>query len=157
MNVTDYLAAVNNLYRSGLATEHSYRGDLQRLLTFLCPGVNVTNEPQRIACGAPDYILSKKEIPVGYVEAKDVGANLDSSSFKEQFARYRTSLDNLIITDYLSFRFYRSTELTEAISIGKTQDGKVVPLADNHEKFISLIENFVAWQGQTITSADGLA
>jgi len=157
MNATDYLAAVNNLYRSGLATEHSYRSDLQRLLTFLCPGVNVTNEPQRIACGAPDYILSKKEIPVGYIEAKDVGANLESATFKEQFDRYRTSLGNLIITDYLTFRFYRSAELTETISIGKIQNGKIVPLPSEIEKFIALIENFVAWQGQTITSADGLA
>ena len=135
MNATDYLAAVNNLYRSGLATEHSYRGDLQRLLTFLCPGVNVTNEPQRIACGAPDYILSKKEIPVGYIEAKDVGANLESATFKEQFDRYRNSLGNLIITDYLTFRFYRSAELTETISIGKIQNGKIVPLPSEIEKF----------------------
>jgi hypothetical protein len=36
----------------------------------------VTNEPSRVTCGAPDDILTKKNIPVGHIEAKDLGATL---------------------------------------------------------------------------------
>ncbi len=97
--IQQYIDRVNNHYRSGLATEHTYRGDLQWLIEQLSPKVTVTNEPARIKCGAPDYIITYKEIPVGYIEAKDVGKNLGSKDYKEQFARYKGSLDNLIITD----------------------------------------------------------
>lgn len=108
MNVTEYLAAVNNLYRSGLATEHSYRGDLQRLLTSLCPGINVTNEPANVTdCGNPDYVITKGEIAVGYIEAKDIGKDLNGKQHREQFSRYKKALDNLIITDYIWFQFFR--------------------------------------------------
>ncbi|MEZ4806621.1 MAG: type ISP restriction/modification enzyme [Flavobacteriales bacterium] len=157
MSIPTYLAAVDKHYRSGRATEHTYRGDLQQLLATLCKGMDVTNEPQRIACGAPDYILTKRDIPVGYIEAKDVGVDLSSKSLKEQFDRYKGSLDNLIITDYLEFRFFRNGEPTTSIRIGEVVGGKVKPLPAEFEKFTALITDFAAWQGQTITSAKKLA
>ncbi len=83
MTIPQYLQAVDKHLRSGRATEHTYRGDLQLLLSTLCKGVDVTNEPQRIACGAPDYILTREDIPAGYIEAKDVGVDLGSKSLKE--------------------------------------------------------------------------
>jgi hypothetical protein len=157
MTIPDYLAALAKLHASGRATEHSYRGDLQQLLSSLCPGITVTNEPQRIACGAPDYILTRKDIPVGYIEAKDIGVDMDSKSLKEQFDRYRGSLDNLIITDYPEFRFYRNGEHTTTVRIGEVSSGKVKPLPAAFDQFTTLIADFVAWQGQTITSPKKLA
>lgn len=47
--------------------------DLQHLLEFLVPEIRATNEPKRQSCGAPDYIITKGEIPVGFIEAKDIG------------------------------------------------------------------------------------
>ncbi len=157
VTLPDYLAALAKLHASGRATEHSYRGDLQQLLNSICPGVSVTNEPTRELCGAPDYILTKQNIPVGYIEAKDIGVDMDSKSLKEQFDRYRGSLDNLIITDYFEFRFYRSGEPTSTVRIGEVSGGKVKPLPAAFEPFTSLIADFVAWQGQTITSPKQLA
>lgn len=83
MTIPQYLQAVDKHLRSDRATEHTYRGELQQLLTALCKGVDVTNEPQRIVCGAPDYILTRKDIPAGYIDAKDVGVDLGSKSLKE--------------------------------------------------------------------------
>lgn len=157
MSITEYLAALGKLHASGRATEHSYRGDLQQLLSALCPGITVTNEPRRIACGAPDYILTRKDIPVGYVEAKDIGVDLDGKALKEQFDRYRSSLDNLIITDYLEFRFFHNGGPTTGIRIGEVRDGKVKALPDAFDRFSALITDFGAWQGQTITSPKKLA
>ena len=64
----------------GNSTEHSFRGDLQQLIESLEPEIQATNEPKRIKCGAPDYVLTRKEIPVGYIEAKDIGVNLQHKS-----------------------------------------------------------------------------
>lgn len=165
MTLPEYLSALDKLYRSGKATEHSYRPDLQRLLAAMCNGVDVTNEPRRIDCGAPDYILTKKEIPIGYIEAKDIGEDMDRKTYKEQFDRYRGSLDNLIITDYLEFRFYRNGEPTSTVRIGEVSGGnpgtgtgaRVKPIPAAFEQFTALIADFVAWQGQTITSPKKLA
>jgi predicted helicase len=157
MTLHDYIRALDKQYRTGIAREHAYRGDLQQLLTDLCPGVLVTNEPARIACGAPDYILTRKDIPVGYVEAKDIGVDLASKNLKEQFDRYRGSLDNLIITDYLEFRFFRSGDPTATARIGQVINGRIKAVPDEFDRFTALIADFAAWQGQTITSPKKLA
>jgi len=157
MTIAEYLQAVDKQYRTGIAREHSYRGDLQQLLTTLCPGVLVTNEPARIACGAPDYILTKKDIPVGYVEAKDINVDIGSKSLKEQFDRYRSALENLIITDYLEFRFYKGGEHTTTVRIAEVVNGKIRSLPAEFDKFTALIKDFAAWQGQTISSPKKLA
>ena len=72
-SIDHYVNNISTLYNQGNATEHSYRGDLQQLIESLAPKVRATNEPKRQSCGAPDYILTKKDIPVGFIEAKDVG------------------------------------------------------------------------------------
>lgn len=98
MTIQQYLAKINTLYITGNAREHSYRGDLQNLIMAILPNILVTNEPARVACGAPDYVLTRKDVPVGYIEAKDIGADLGSKTLKEQFDRYKSGLSNLIFT-----------------------------------------------------------
>lgn len=158
MNISQYLEFVNNRYQSGISREHSYRADLENLIRSLVPEINVTNEPADVTdCGNPDYVLTKGKIPVGYIEAKDIGKDLASKTFNEQFTRYREALDNLIITDYLWFRFYDHSELVHEIRIGEIQDGKVIPLPENFQKFENLIINFSGFIGQTIRSPKKLA
>jgi hypothetical protein len=73
MTIQQYIDSVNSRYKLGYATEHTFRGDLQVLIEALLPGIKATNEPKRQSCGAPDYILTRKEIPTAYIEAKDIG------------------------------------------------------------------------------------
>ena len=61
MTLSEYVSNLNQRYRLGNATEHSYRGDLGRLLETILPDTRVTNELKRQSCGAPDYILTKIE------------------------------------------------------------------------------------------------
>ena len=116
MTIDQYITNINNRYQQGNATEHTFRGDLQQLIESLVPGITATNEPKRQKCGAPDYILAKKDIPVGYVEAKDIGdtdlAGTKKTGNKEQFDRYKASLSNIIFTDYLDFHLYRDGVLS---------------------------------------------
>ncbi|MEZ4854471.1 hypothetical protein [Flavobacterium sp.] len=37
---------------------------MQQLLMTILPDVLVINEPKRVNCGAPDYVLTKKDFPV---------------------------------------------------------------------------------------------
>jgi hypothetical protein len=87
------------------------------------PTISATNEPKRQKCGAPDYILTQKDIPVGFIEAKDIGdADLEGAKKngnKEQFDRYKGSLNNIIFTDYLDFYLYRDGQLIMKIAIGE--------------------------------------
>ena len=67
MNLSSYIDNINQRYKLGNATEHTFRGDLQQLIESIVPGIRATNEPKRQSCGAPDYILTKKEIPIGFL------------------------------------------------------------------------------------------
>ena len=73
MTIDQYIQNINAAYKRGTATEHTYRGDLSKLIETIVPDVIATNEPKRQQCGAPDYILTKKDVPVGFIEAKDIG------------------------------------------------------------------------------------
>ncbi|MBN2778751.1 MAG: N-6 DNA methylase [Bacteroidales bacterium] len=157
MNLQTYISNINSRYKLGNATEHTFRGDLQQLFEALLPGIKATNEPKRQACGAPDYILTKKDIPIAFVEAKDVGADLNSKSYKEQFDRYRNSLNNLIITDYLTFQFFKDGSKVDEISIAEISEKGIIAKVENFEKFELLLIEFCKKVGQTIKSPKKLA
>src|SRR5690606_28294020 len=161
MNITNYLDNINKRYKLGNATEHTYRGDLQQLLESLMPEIRATNEPKRQSCGAPDYILTKKEIPVGFIEAKDIGdkdlSGAKKTGNKEQFDRYKASLSNLIFTDYLDFHLYNDGVFITKIAIAEIQNGTIVPLPNNFEAFTNLLKDFSIHVGQTIKSSKKLA
>lgn len=161
MTLEQYIENINQRYKIGNATEHTFRGDLQNLLEALVPTIRATNEPKRQSCGAPDYILTKKEIPIGFIEAKDIGdKDLDGTKKtgnKEQFDRYKASLNNLIFTDYLNFHLYRDGELITKISIGEITEKGIQPLLENFSTFENLIKDFCSHIGQTIKSPKKLA
>ncbi len=68
--LTKYIEKVMQQFNTGKTTEHSFRGALQELIFSAVDKIEIINEPRRIACGAPDYIIQKKGIPIGYIEAK---------------------------------------------------------------------------------------
>ena len=157
MTLHEYLRKIKKLFDSGISTEHSYRGDLQSLLNSLFKNIKVTNEPKRQKCGAPDYILQRKDVPIGYIEAKDIGFDLDKAEKSAQIKRYLRSLDNLILTDYLEFRFYRYKEKIKTIKIGSIEKGKIQALPHHFSDFESHLKDFCTFRSHTIKSAKDLA
>ena len=167
MTLDQYIDNINKRYKLGNATEHTFRGDLQQLLESLVPDIRATNEPKRQSCGAPDYILTKKEIPVGYIEAKDIGdkdlSGAKKTGNKEQFDRYKASLNNLIFTDYLEFHLYIDGIFITKIAIAALRQAQgdnkfeIVPLPENFATFTNLIKDFSTHVGQTIKSSKKLA
>ncbi|RPH28498.1 MAG: DNA methyltransferase [Bacteroidales bacterium] len=161
MNLEQYIDNVNKRYKLGNATEHTFRGDLQQLIESLIPTIRATNEPKRQSCGAPDYILTKKDIPIGFIEAKDIGdkdlEGAKKTGNKEQFDRYKASLNNLIFTDYLEFHLYRDGQFVTKIAIAELTDKGIKPLPENFASFVNFIKDFCTYIGQTIKSSKKLA
>ena len=156
-SIKEYLQIIKKRFQSGISTEHSYRGDLLSLINSLVSGVTVTNEPKRQKCGAPDYILQRKEIPLGYIEAKDIGVDLDKTEKTDQIKRYLESLSNLIVTDYLDFRFFQYGQKVKEIKLASIKNDKFFVHSENFENFLTYIQNFCQFKGQTITSTVKLA
>lgn len=119
--ITDYLRKVERALKADNATEHTHRPALKSLVEALRTNLDATNEPQRIECGSPDFIITSGLTPIGYIEAKDVGVNLDRAESTEQLQRYRASLRNLILTDYLEFRLYRNGEFVQSVRLATRQ------------------------------------
>ena len=158
MTINEYVEIVSKRLQSGISREHSYRGNLETLIRTLVQDIEITNEPANVTdCGNPDYVITKGKIPVGYIEAKDIGKDLNSKSYKEQFTRYKKALDNLIITDYVWFQFFQNGELIHEIKIGEIENNTVKPIPENYSKFEILIKDFCTHIGQTIKSSKKLA
>ena len=157
MTISEYLDSLQKRFKSGLTTEHSFRGDLQTLIEELSPKLLVTNEPTRVSCGAPDFILTKRDSPVGYIEAKDLGDNLDDNKNLEQFERYKRSFSNLIITNYLEFRRFRNGECVDSVSVGIVTKTKVQVFPENFKKLELMLLDFAEFSLEEINSAKTLS
>ena len=152
-----YINEIIKKFKTGKTTEHSFRGDLQDFIERTVVGVQAINEPRRQKCGAPDYIIQKKNIPIGYIEAKDIDKNLDIVEKSEQLDRYKASLDNLILTNYLEFRFFVNGQKVDTVKIADIINGKIKVYDNEYQKLIDHIRNFCDYQGQTIKSPKQLA
>ncbi|MBI1326966.1 MAG: DNA methyltransferase [Alphaproteobacteria bacterium] len=156
MPIQKYLLDIEQKLRSGVAREHAYRPALKILLEEAITGISALNDPARIYVGNLDFILRRGEIEIGYLEAKDINANLNKVEKSEQMQRY-LDLPNLILTDYLEFRFYKEGKKTDTVRIADVMMDKLVPRPENFQKLIDLLHDFGVFQSQTIKSAQKLA
>jgi len=60
-----YLKEIQKNLVTGQAGEHAHRPALKALLEAIGEGVTAINEPRRIECGAPDYIIVRAGTPGG--------------------------------------------------------------------------------------------
>ncbi|MBI2832776.1 MAG: N-6 DNA methylase [Chloroflexi bacterium] len=153
-----YIQAIEKNLVAGNATEHTHRPALKNLIEGLSEGATATNEPTHIECGAPDFVITKGVTTIGYIEAKDVGKNLDEAEKSEQLKRYRDSLTNLILTDYLEFRWYVDGERKLSACLGSpAKDGKVKHDKAGIEAVAELIGNFLAHEAEGVGTPKELA
>lgn len=161
MDIEKYIKSINEQFRTGIAREHSYRPMLQQLLDEGLSAFVVTNEPARIDCGAPDFIISSKKTntPVFYIEAKDVDdRDLDGrKENKEQFSRYKKSLDHIIFTDYLDFHLYENGEWVKNVRLAEVHGDKICLCKESIDDFNALIGHIATTKPAAITSAKRLA
>jgi predicted helicase len=156
--IKSYLANIERELKTGGATEHTHRPALKDLLESLDSQIRATNEPKRVECGAPDFILRRDGLTVGYVETKDLGKSLDEAEDSDQLKRYKKSLSNLVLTDYLEFRWFVDGELRDSVRLGRIGKGNKILLdkkgVDETTEFLQL---FLASRPQPITTPRDLS
>lgn len=158
MPLKRYVAEIQKRLQRGDATEPTYYSALEALLEEMETGITATNEPKRIECGAPDFIVTKGAANIGCVEAKVVGSNLDREERSEQMERYRDSLSNLILTDFLEFRWYVDGKQRAVARLGTaTRDGKIKADKAGMEAIRELLSKFLAHHAEPLGTAKDLA
>lgn len=159
-NTKLYLKNIEHELMAGNATEHTHRPALKVLIESLTAGITATNDPKRVECGAPDFNVSRSPGPltIGYIETKDIGKSLDEAEDSDQLKRYRRSLGNLILTDYLEFRWYVDGENRRTVRLARVdKKGKLVPDKDEQEAVINLLKDFLSHTPEPISTPKGLA
>jgi predicted helicase len=159
MSFRAYLQQIEAALCAGDSTEHTHRPALKLLIESLGKGIIATNEPKRDEeIGAPDYIVTRGRVPLGYVEAKDVGKSLGKAEKTAQLKRYRDGLANLILTDYLEFRWYLGGEHRLTARLGTAgEDGKIRRDRRGEEAVRELLEGFLTVSAPSIARPKELA
>jgi predicted helicase len=156
--IRQYLREVEKIRAAGNATEHTYRPTFKTLVESFGKSITATNEPKRVECGAPDFIVDSKGAPVGYIECKDVGAALDDVEKSDQLKRYFGSLENLILTDYLEFRYYFAGQRRMHVVLARVDaKGKIKQVEDADEQLAELFSTFLTAEAMMIGTPRDLA
>jgi len=157
--VQEYINQLRQELRTGNALEHSYRPALKNFIESIESNVRAVNEPSRSEHGAPDFIFLNKtnvNLILGYAETKDINIDLDQIEKSEQLKRY-LGYSNLILTNYLEFRFFKNGEKYQAITIAKQTGSDVIALDENSSLLERELKSFLEGKPETITSGKRLA
>jgi type I restriction-modification system DNA methylase subunit len=156
-----YLQEIKKSVLKGDNTEMTLRTPLENFIRALNSDFGLTHEAKRIKkLGAPDFTAYRSSINIGYIEAKDLGKNLDEEIIGDQLKRYRESIDNIILTDYRRFILIRGSQTIfdqSLFSLADLSDQKSHINDNKIDEFLQLIDTFFGYSQPTIKSAKVLA
>jgi len=155
-----YVHRIQRNLSSGIAREQTHRPALANLIEDLDPTVTAFNDPKHIEVGAPDFTVRRDgrttDFPVGWVETKDIGENLDQVEKSDQMKRY-LGLPNLILTDYLEFRWYIDGKRRLRARLGTAVHGKLKRDLDGGRAVIALLGEFTRQRIASVATPQELA
>ncbi len=149
---TRYLSNLFKTYQKGDAREESYYKHLADFITEFSNSkrkkkIDITILPKKTEAGNPDFrIWDGRQKIIGYIEAKDLGDDLDRIEDSEQLGRYLSTFPNVILTNFTEFRLYRNGERVEKISIARPfviKKLSTVPPLENEDKLFELLQRFL--------------
>jgi hypothetical protein len=153
-----YLNEIRKEYRTGIAKEHAYRPHLKKLIESLDYKLVAVNDPKRVECGAVDFVVRKEELPIGYIETKDIEVSLDESENSEQIQRYLKALHNFILTNYLEFRWYVDGDLRKDVILAKKHKNfKIESLNQANIEISILLDEFLNQGPEKVANASHLS
>jgi len=164
--LNSYFKEIHKIYMAGEFREESFYSSLKTVIeecSQLFPiqsGVGVLVQPKKTEAGIPDFLIRKDGDIVGYIEAKSPDANLDEAEKSEQLGRYRESLPNLILTNFLEFRLYRNGNSVDKVEVGRqsTLVGlKYPPVPEKLDLFFGLLEKFFSFSIPEIKTSSSLS
>ena len=157
-----YLAELQKNLKSGHATEPTHYSALEKLVEELEPQADAIVLPKHITdVGNPDFRVQRKgkavDFPVGWIEAKDVGTDLDKVEETEQFERYK-ALPNLVLTDFLEFRWYTGGDHRLTARLGRISTGeKLIREPEAEKRVRELLNEFLRQEIPAVTTPKDLA
>ncbi len=108
--------------------------------------------------GMPDFVVLRIDgnIPLGIVESKGIKNRLSQTEKTEQVKRYM-AYGNLILTNYLEFRWYADGEKRDTVRIARLAKGKIQRIQKNYRQLTDLLQRFLEHRPSNINSAQELA
>jgi predicted helicase len=161
-----YFKEIHTIYTGGSFREESFYPALKELIeecARLFPmqtGTGVLVLPKKTEAGIPDFRIGKNGEIVGYIEAKPPDANPREIEDSEQLKRYRDSLPNLILTNFLEFRLYRYGNPIDKVDVGRQftlQSLRFPPVPEKLDLFHELLEKFFSFSTPEIQKSSDLS
>ncbi len=155
INFNSYLTKLEKNLEKG--SERSHYPALKTILDSTENQIEAIIEEKGNKVGIPDFTVKKRDLLLGYVEAKDIGLDLNKIEKTEQLQRYLESHigGNFILTNYLEFHWYVNGNLRLTSTLAtKNQDTLVIQEIENTNQ---LINNFLNYQGEIINNPNDLA
>jgi hypothetical protein len=167
--VRAYLEGLRGISIVAGATEHTYR---EPLVTFLVAAskdlgfgqVGVHGELRLASIGQPDLqVVNAAGSPIGYGETKVPGSASEFARIleSEQVERYRASIQNLLVTDFIHFALFRADFGRLDVTLLETPGGLA---AGSHAvsesvlvQFSQMLSAFLSASAPSATSAEQLA
>ena len=155
-NVNNYIQDLQKNIKHG--GERSHYPSLERLIESLNIGINTIIEAKGNQAGIPDLTIRKNDRIIGYIEAKDINTDLSKIEKTEQIKRYLESNIgyNLIITNYLEFRWYVDRECEKTAKLANLEQGQLI-LVSNLQPITELLQSFINQKAKDINNYDDLA
>jgi hypothetical protein len=164
--LADYFRDIHKIYTDGNFREESFYPSLKSLIEDCSKlyqnqaRANVLVAPRKTEAGIPDFRIGKNGEIIGYVEAKPPDTNLEEIEDSEQLKRYRDSLPNLILTNFLEFRLYRHGSPIDKVQVGRPFTLKALkspPSPEKLDSFFELLENFFSFSTPEIQKSSDLS
>lgn len=159
---SDYIKSVSDKFSHEETSEMGYRADFEILIKGIFESIKVKridHDAKAIDGNKPDFVVLKGDLPILYIEAKDIGVPLDKIEKSEQMSRYY-GYANLVLTDYLEFRFYRNgLSYQEPIKIANysLKNRTITPIPENYEIIAKTLIDFSRSHKEPIRSGVHLA
>ena len=158
----NYIQSIASKFSHKETSEMGYRTDFEILIKKVFEEINVRridHDPKAEQHNKPDFIVLKYDIPILYIEAKDIGISLDKIEKSGQMTRYY-GYANLVLTDYVEFRFYRNGLLYEEpikIANYNAKDRTITPIPENYDYVAKTLIDFTQSHKEPIRSGKHLS
>ena len=120
-----YLQCLENAFQQGYAMKPVLLRDLGELIEAAAVGHTADVEPGPVNDVVPDLTILKNKIAIGHIVACKPGQSMGIAVSKGDILRYIRSINNLLFTNFLEFRWYAS---------GKIKGTAIVAFMDNRKQ-----------------------
>lgn len=158
----NYIQLISKKFLYEETSEMGYRTDFENLIKEIFKSIKtsrIDHDAKAVKGNKPDFVVLKNDIPILYIEAKTVGISLDKIEKSKQLFRY-FGYANLVLTDYIEFRFYRNgIPYGEPIKIAEINkySKSLTPIEKNYEYLAKSLLDFTESHKEPIKSGKHLA